>query len=325
MPGGFGRNTFVGWDLETTWGTPVAAAKYAELVSENVETLRTREPRQVIRSLHDAREANLYDKLFGVKGPFAIELNYGGLLRLFEHLFGDSSDAIVATEPGVRWTHLFTIQNTIASGKGLSLHINRDVDNGSTPQLRVAGYKINSAKFTLKPDQNAQVEFDGVGKDASLIAAVSPTLPGTSFYVAGHQLAVLFDTVARPVDSVEFTFDNGLDIEKRVVGSKNIAEPIRSDKQIAIEGTITMDAIQADWSKLDAGTLFRLDLNHTGPTLGGGTYQMNFAFLKCLVNGNPFVVKGAGVVKSVIPFRALLPVSGERLSLTVVNAEATVA
>jgi len=324
MPGGFGRNSFVGWAQETPWGTGVAASKFAELISEGIETVRDRVARPVVRDL-DEREGNLYDRLFGARGPFSIELNYGGLLRLFEHLFGDSSVSTVLLETAISWTHTITLKDTIMSGKGLSLHVNRDVDAGSTPQLRAVGYKINQATFSFNPEQNGRVEFDGAAKDASIIAAVSPTFPSVTTYVAGHQLTVEIDDVVRPVDSVELTVNNGLDLEKRVVGSKQIAEPIRSDTRRAISGTLTMDAVQADWSKLDAGTLFKLELLHTGPALGANFNRMDFTALKCLVTGNPFVVTGPGVVKSTIPFKVLKPTAGEMLSLVVINNESAVA
>jgi hypothetical protein len=321
---GFGRNSFVGWAQESPWGTAAAASKFAELVSENIETVRQRDARPVVRDL-DEREGNLYDTLFGVRGPFTIELNYGGMLRLFEHLFGDSSVSSVETETGVRWTHTITLKDTLMSGKGLSLHVNRDTDAGSTPQLRAVGYKLNSAAFSFAPDRNGQVEFDGAGKESSLIAVVSPTFPSTATYVAGHQCAVEIDDVARAVDEITLTVDNGMDLEKRVVGSKNIAEPVRSETRRSITGELTMDALQADWSKLDAGTLFKLEVLHTGPTLGGGTYRMDFTLLKCLVTGNPFTVQNPGIVKSVVPFKALKPTAGELLSLVVVNNENAVA
>jgi hypothetical protein len=323
MPQGFGRNSFVGWDQETTWGTGVAAVKFAELVSEGIETVRDRVARQVVRDI-DEREGNMYDALFGVKGAFAVEANYQGMLRLFEHLLGDASGSSVATEPGVRNTHTFICKDTPMTGKGLSLHVHRDVDAGSTPQLRAVGYKLNSAKFSMAPERNMQIEFEGAGKDASLIAAVSPTFPSNATYVAGHQLSVEFDDVVRKVDSVEINFDRGLDLEKRVCGSKNIDEPVQSDTRRLITGTVTVDALQADWSKLDAGVLFKLEALNAGPVLGAGNYRMDFTLLKCLVTGNPFVVKGPGIVKSEIPFKALKPTSGELLTLVVVNNEASI-
>jgi tail tube protein len=324
MPQGFGRNSFVGWAQESPWGTAAAASKFAELISESVETVRQRDARPVVRSRYE-REGNLYDVLFGVRGPFAIEANYGGMLRLIEHLMGDSSGSSVATEPGVRNTHTFVVKDTIMAGKGLSLHVHRDVDAGSTPQYRAVGYKLNSAKFTIDPKQNMQVEFDGAGKDVSAIAAVSPTFPSNATYVAGHQCIVEIDDVVRPVDSIELTLDNGLDLEKRVLGSKNIDEPIASDTRFSLTGTLNMDALQADWSKLDAGSLFKLEILHTGPVLGAGNYRWDMTLLKCIVTGNPFLVTGPGIVKSALPFKALLPTSGELLTIVIVNNEATIA
>jgi hypothetical protein len=323
MPG-YGRNSFVGWGQESPWGTATTPTKFAELISEGIETVRDREPRPVVRDL-DVREGHYYDRLFGARGPFAIELNYAGLLRLFEHLLGDSSIATVETEAGLRWTHTGTLKDTVMSGKGLSLHVNKDVDNGSTPQHRVTGYKINRATFTFDPARNAQVEFDGAGKDVSLIAASTPTFPSASLYVAGHQCAVEIDDVARAVDSLELTVDNGLDLEKRVLGSKNIAEPIRSDTRRSVTGQLVMDAAQADWSKLDAGTLFKLEILNQGPTLAAGNYRLDFTLLKCMVTGNPFVVGGPGIVKATVPFVAQKPTAGELLTLVTVNNESAVA
>lgn len=322
MPG-FGRNSFIGWSQETTWGTAVAATKYAELISEAVETVRERVPRPVVRDL-DVREGHFYDQLFGVRGSFGIELNYGGLLRLIEHLFGDASVATVVTEGGVRWTHTATLKDTLMAGKGLTLHVNRDTDAGSTPELQVAGFKLNQAKFTFDPKQNSRVEFDGAGKDASLVAVSTPSFPTAAQYVAGHQCVIEIDDVVRAVDSVELTLNNGMDLEKRVLGSKQIAEPIRGERRM-VTGQITMDAVQADWSKLDAGTLFKLEALHTGPTLGAGTFRMDFTALKCLVTGNPFTIQGPEVVKSVIPFTVLKPTAGELLTIIVVNGESAVA
>jgi hypothetical protein len=266
----------------------------------------------------------MYDAFFGGKGSFVVELNYGGMTRLFEHLFGDSSDTITNPEPSVRWTHTYAQAATVMSGKGLTLRLNRDTDPGSTPELVVAGFKVSSAKFTFQPDQNARVEIEGAGKDASLGAVSSPAFPVAANYVAGHQLSCEFDDVVRKVDQIELMYDNKLDLEKRVLGSKNIDEPIRSAEMVEVTGTITMDAVQADWSKLDAGTLFKLEALHTGPVLGGGNYRFDFTLLKCLVTGNPFIVENRGIVKSTMPFMALEPTSGQIITLAITNGESAV-
>jgi|SRR5689334_910702 len=324
MPGGYGRNSFLGWAEESTWGTPVAASKFAEIVSEDLNLIRKRTPRNVVRALDD-REANFYDEKFGAEGSVTIEANYVGLLRLFEHAFGDSSGATTNPDPAVRWETTFTLQDALKAGKGLSLHINTDVDNGSTPQRRYTGFKVNSLKFMFDPTKNAQIEIAGAAKDYAVIAAASPTLPGLATYVAGHQTIVQIDTVTRKMDSVELTLDNGLDLDKRIMGSKSIDEPIRGDNRRRVFGTLKMDAIAADLAKFDAGTYFQLDVIATGATLGSGNYKLQLTCLKCRLDGDPYHVKGPGVVKTDVPFVADLPTSGQRLTLIIDNNESAIA
>jgi len=327
MPGGFGRNSFVGWAEEGagTWGTGVAATKFAELGSESMKIIRERKPRPVYRGLIDGREGQLYDEKQGAAGSFAIEGNYNGLLKLFEHAFGDSSGVVTVAEGGIRWLTTYSLAQTIMSTKGLSLHINTDVDNGATPQRRYNGFKINTLKFTFDPKRNLLLEVGGAAKDHSDIAAVSPTFPAIANYVAGHQCVVSLDTVATKVDAVELSIDNGLDLDKRILGDKRIDEPIRSDNQVKMEGQITKDAVAADMTKFRDGTLFRLDVVCTGPTLGAGNNKLSLIALKCLVTDDPYNVTGPGIVKSKFPFKVLEPVSGQALQLLIENNESAIA
>lgn len=324
MPGGFGYESFVGWGEESAWGTPVVPAKYAELISESMNEIRDRQPRPVARGL-DVREGNFYDRLFGASGSFDIEMNYIGLLRLLEHAFGDASGVTTVGEAAIRWIHTFSPKKTLMSGKGLSLHINKDVDNGATPQVRYAGFKVNALTFAFTPDNNARLSVAGAAKDFASIAVSTPTFPAAAQYVAGHQTTVEIDDVAREVDAVEITMDNGMNLEKRVLGSKNIAEPIRGDTRRSVRGSLTMDAVAADLAKLDAGTLFKLEVICTGPTLGAANFKLQLVALKCLVTGAPFHVTTPGRMKSTLDFIAEEPTSGELFQAIVDNNESAIA
>lgn len=323
MPGGYGRNSFIGWGEESTWGTGVAATKFAEIVSEAMNPIRIRTPRASVRGLDD-REANFYDEKFGGEGSFVIGLNYAGLLRLMEHAFGDASGVTTGPVSSV-YTHTFSPKDSLMTGKGLSLHVNTDVDNGGTPQIRYAGFKIGSLKWSFDPRANALLEVAGAAKDFSSIAAVAPTLPGFATYVAGHQTVMEIDDVVRKFDSAEVTLDNGLDLDKRVMGSKNIDEPIRGDNRRMVSGTITMDAVAADLAKFEAGTYFKLEFISTGPVLGGGTYKHTLVMAKCRLDGAPYHVNGPGVIKTEVPFVADLPSAGERLQAIFDNNESAIA
>lgn len=325
MPGGYGFESYVGWVEEPSWNTPVTpATKFAELISETVKAIRNREPRPVVRDI-DIREGNTYDAKFGGDGGFLIEANYGGLLRLLEHLFGDSSVDSVELEAAISWTHTITLQKTIMAGKGLTLYTNTDVDNGALPVKQLAGYKINSLRLSMDPTRNMQVEFGGAGHDVVKVAVGTFVGPGIANYVAGHQLVCEIDTVVRSIDSVELTIDNGLDLDKRIHGSKRIDEPVRGSARRSITGSIQMDAVEADLDKFLAGTLFQLELLHTGPTLGANAYRWDMTMLKCEVVGDPINISSFGKVKSNFEFRVLKPTTGELIEFAIVNDETVVA
>jgi hypothetical protein len=324
MASGFGYNAFVGWVQETTWGTAVTPpTKFGEIVSETIKAMYRREPRPVIRSL-DAREGQFYDVLQAAEGAFVIEANYQGMLRLLEHTFGDGSPATVQDEVAVRWTHTFTAKDKVMAGKGLTVYVNTDVEPGGTPTKRVAGFKINSLKMVCDPTKNTTIEVAGGGKLSSDVAVPTPTFPGITTYVAGHQTTLEIDDVVRPMDSAEVMFDNGLDLEKRVLGSKNPDEPVRSQLR-SVTGTVTLDAAAADMAKFRAGTFFKIEIIAAGPTLGAGSYGMTLTMPKCLLLEDPYTVQNFGIVKAALAFRATLPVSGELATWTVTNNEATVA
>lgn len=323
MPGGYGRNSFVGWAEESTWGTGVAATKFAELLNEAEKIIRERVPRPVVRGLFGAREANLYDQKQGAAGKFSIEANYVGMLKLFEHAFGDASGVVTVAEASIRWLTTFSLTQTPMAGKGLSLHVNTDVDNGATPQRRYNGFKIDKVTFNIDPKRNWQIDFEGAAKDHSDIAAVSFTPPAAAQYIAGHQTVVQLDTVVTKVDALTLSLQRNIDLDKRILGDKRIDEPVQ-DGQIHIEGEITKDAVAADMTKFRDGTLFRLDVIATGAALGAGNYKATLIALKCLVTDDPYNVTGPGLMKSRIPFMVLEPTSGQTLQLLIENNESAI-
>jgi hypothetical protein len=319
---GAGRNSYFGWVQETPWGTPVTPpTKWLEIVSEGLQGINDQVARPVIRALHK-REGNLYDEKQGGAGPVACELNYVGLLRLLEHLTGTSPSAS-AFDAGARNEFNFTLAaGELMAGKGLTGYIFKD----QTQEEQYAGMKIRQGTFSFDPKRNSQIELDFVAKAMLQVAVTAPTFPGTSTYVAGHQLSCEIDDVVRKFDSATLTINNALDDDKRVLGSKNIDEPVRAD-MVEVTGEVTVDAVQADLTKFLAGTLFKLEFNHTGAVLGTGNYKLNFLMNKCRLVSDPIKVDAPGIVKSTLAFEALLPTTGlaDMLSILVSTSESVIA
>lgn len=319
---GAGRNAHFGWVQESTWGTPVTPpTKFAEIVTENLRGLRQSDPVPRIRTI-DVREGSTYDAKDGAAGPVGLEVNFEGMLRLFEHAFG----AVVTAnpDPGTRWTHTFSLASgELMPGKGLTLYKWADVGAGYS--MQVAGAKVRSLKLSVEPRRNVLAEFDFVGKDFAFVAETAPTMPSLSRYSAGHQVTVEIDDAVRKVDRLELTINESIDDDKRVLGQKTIDEPVRSDTLREVSGLIEMDAASADWDKLRARTLFKLEALCQGAVLGTGFYRFDLTALKCLVLEDPVQVTGPGIVKSRVPFRVLLPTSGSMLDAVFHNGEAAVA
>ncbi len=301
---GAGRNSYFGWVQESAWGTPVTPpTKWCEIVSEGMQSINDQEARPVIRALHK-REGNLYDKKKGGGGTVAMELNFEGMLRLLEHLTGTSP---TPTTDGTRREYDFTMPaGELMAGKGLTGYMFKD----QTQEEQYAGMKIRSAKFSFDPLRNSQVELDFVAKNVAQVGVTAPTFPGIANYCGGNILTCKLDTVARQIDSAELTINNALDDDKRVVGSKNVAEPVRKDL-VSVEGSMTVDAVQQDLTDWLAGTLHKIELLHTGPVLETSTYKFNFQMDKCRLKSDPIPqVGGPGIVKAKLDFEALLPIAG---------------
>lgn len=321
---GLGRDSSIGWVEEVAWGTAVTPpTKFAELVSEGAKAIRLRTPRPVVRDL-DAREGNLYDEKFGASGNFIIEGNYEGMLRLLEHVFGSVATVGDTPEVGAHEHTFNLVAGSLMPAQGLTIYKNAGI--GASAEMRYFGSKIRSMKFSFDPTRNMQVDVDFVAKDVDQVSENSPTFPDIANYIAGHQTTVEFDDVTTEVDSLELTIDNGLDDDKRILGSKQIDEPDRGDSKRVVSGTLTKDATNVDFTKYEAGTLFKLEVICAGPIItGAAAFAFNLTALKCEVMDDPIAITGPGVLKATMPFRVLKPTSGNMLSLLNRNSEAAVA
>jgi len=320
---GFGRNSHVGWVQETTWGTLITPpTKFAEMVSEAVKSIRKREARPVVNNIDDPDDS-MYDALFKTEGEFTIELSYIGLLRLWEHLFGDGQSAGASQDTGARFIYTLVPKDWPVSGKGLTLYVRNDVD----PERQYPGCKITGVTISITPDKRVLATFRVVGKgDVNVVSANTPTFPAYAQLAGGNQTVVKIDTVARDCESVEIIYNNSVDGERRGVGAKTILEPIQGSDRRMVSGTLTLAvAAGADLTKYTAGTLFRLDVEMTGAVLGTANWNTNLSFLKCLITDDPYHVENAGVVKSVIPFKALKPVGGAVVTVVINTSESTIA
>jgi len=318
MPTGFGRTSYIGWVEEDPYGTLVTPpTKWAELIGEDIRTIRTRTPRPVFRGL-DVAETDLYDEKEGAEGTFTFELNYNDALRLLEHALGVG--ATVNEEVAIRDAHTFTLTDPLMTDKGLTFYVNKGVD-----EYQVSGCKISNVRWTFDPARNGQMEVTIVGQNVIGVAPTAPTFPNVARYIAGHQATVEIDTVARNFDSLEITLNNALDIDKRILGSKSIDQPVRGDSRREITAILRVDALDTDWDNFRAGTEFQLEVNHVGPVLGNDTFRAEWNMLKCKHMTDPIRLESPGIIKAEWDVKILKPTAGEMLSIVFASDESVIA
>ena len=299
----FGYNAAIGWGVESPWGTAVAVDKFAEVISMDIKKTVERQESPSTRGLSERRRQ---DFLISVAGSFETEFIYTGMERLLRHLFGASSSAVIpASVDGFR--HKFTLADAMLPG--LTLETNRG-DSAASQTSKFAGCKLTSATLSYTPNDPLKVTWNLVGKDETLVnetAVVYPDYSGIQL-AKGHHITCEFDDSVVAIDSFELTIENGLDAAKRVLGSQNVDEPIRSERR-KVTGTLTLDWVSTvNYLKYINNTATKLEIIATGTDMGNDTNDplaLKLIMPSVRFDGESPAVSGPGIVKQVMPFYAL--------------------
>ncbi len=299
----FGYNAAIGWGVEGVWGTTVVPAKFAEVISMDIKKTVERQESPSTRGLSERRRQ---DFLKTIAGSFETEFIYTGMERLLRDLFGASTSAVIpASANGFR--HKYTLADALLPG--MSYEANRG-DDAALQTSRFAGCKMQSATFTYGPNDPLKVTWNIVGKEETQVSETTVVYPDyTGIQLAkGHQITCEFDDSVVAIDSFEFTIENGLDAGKRVMGSQNIDEPVRSERR-KITGTLTLDwADKVNYLKFINGTATKLEIIATGSDMGNDNSDplaLKMIFPSVRFDGETPAISGPGIVKQTMPFFAL--------------------
>ncbi len=299
----FGYGAAVGWGVESTWGTLAARTKFAEVISENIKKDVERQESPSTRGLSELRRQ---DFLTSITGSFETEMLYAGYEILLEHLFGGVAGVVIGGSVD-GFTNTYTL--TDALPPGLTIEANRG-DSAAGQTALYEGCKISSATFTFNPNEPVKVTWNIVGQEETFINATAVVYPDYSgiLLTKGHHVTCEINTVAQVIDSAEVTFDNGLDVAKRVMGVQTIAEPIRSTRRI-VTGTITVDwTDKVLYEKFINGTAIAIELICTGTDMGNDTsdpLRFQITIPSARFSGETPSVSSTGIIKQALPFYGL--------------------
>lgn len=215
----YGYNTWFGWGEESTYGTAVAAAKYAEIEKESYKDDGSRfQPKPLLRFRSQNRK--ILDKA-NPAGVVTLPMTWTGLEQILEHALG----SVVTTGPvSSLYTHTYALAAQLPTG--LTVFINRDSEGlGGNTCFRISGSKIN--KLTLRQNVGewlmADIEF--LGKLRTQTTKPTPTFPtfdATDWaMVATKAINPGGSNFNIPARSVEIMIDNGLHPDGYRLGSRS--------------------------------------------------------------------------------------------------------
>lgn len=238
MPG-YGMAGHIGFGIESTWGTGVAATEYFKILSETLTLSQDRfEKENVHGGLYEPDDVAGVQRIAGnmVLPAYPTALGY-----LLQGVTGINS--VTAVGADMHATQLTPRTSDISSlhpHTPFSLEIARDVSTA----LRYTGLQVAQLEMSFAPNQIMQLTAELLGKSAAAIAETTPTFPTTpldpfhwdtcSISVGGAGVNIF--------ESLTVTINNQLEGRPALNATDTIARIKRSGpQQIRISGTLTFE------------------------------------------------------------------------------------
>src|SRR5262245_55509144 len=148
-----GYPTFFAWGKESTYGTPVAAAKYAEIEKEALREERKYAQKPILRTL--SRNRKIKERM-DPKGTITLPVIWAGLEQLLENVFGAGSVGTTGAGP---FTHSFSLKAAVSNG--LTVFLSKDADaTGAGTCYQFPGSQIDKLTLTQAVGEWLMMELD---------------------------------------------------------------------------------------------------------------------------------------------------------------------
>src|SRR5258706_5935716 len=321
----FGWNSFLSVGKESTWGTAVARTESFEHVGVKGGALNPYIEKESFRTL-SAR--NHYRGLNKVLGTLMGPLNYQGFETLFQDLFGSTGAANPAiTTPGggtLSRQLVFTFQDAV--NPGLSFEYGLKGVQGYI----WAGGKITDVVIDAKLDKIMLATFGICAKAETKLASgsLSAEVYPAELPITWDQIVLKLNGTAVDFTDLQIKIDNGLDHDRRAMGSLFGKEPQPGKKKREVTVNLTSDFEDSSWHDLLTGdTTAKLNLVATGALIEGAIpYSMNWEIPVVFVATSAHDADKIGIIPQKLIFRAVYDVanSAEMVKCTIVNKRTAV-
>lgn len=306
-----------GFKAEGTFGTPVTPDVFLPLVSESltqeIEPLES-EGLMVGRRFLDSDQWKQGPKT--VSGDLQFEVYEQSIGTLLKHCLGS-----VNTTGAGPYTHVITPGSL--TGLGLTIQIGRPDTGGTVRPFTYAGCKITSWELAVEAGQIATFGISVVGTVAettgTALASASYAAQATTPFVANQVSVNSIGGTATNMKGFTLSGDNGLDTDRRFLGSALPAQPLEANRR-DYTGEVSLEfSSLTDYQRYTGATEADILL-----TLSNGTESLAVN-THARFDGTTPTVGGQGLVMLDQPFRVLGDgTDADAITLTYVSDDATI-
>lgn len=290
----FGQIAHLGIGKETTWGIPVAASDYLQLISEGLNKDIEQVISQAKKGIVD--EPASFEGLNSIAGDVSAEVHPGSI----GHLLRSALGAPVTTQPdGVGnptvYQHVFTpVQDNFAPECALppyTLEVHRDLAQA----FQYAGAVVNDLNFSFGTDTKImQGSASVIAKALALIAKTTPSFENTEPF-RWHQATITINAGQNnDVQTLNFGVNNALEGKPTLNGSKEISRIKRNGVRTFPIG-LTFDVTDlTEFNRYDGQNEVAAKIELVGALISGTyNYKLTIDIPKFKYTAFPINVGGA--------------------------------
>ena len=287
----------LGVKAETTWGTFVAPTRFYPLISESLtEEIDRLESEGIIAGQRVLRSEQWAAGNVDVGGDIQTELYQQGMGALLKACFG-----AVATTGAGPYTHTFTPGDL--TDDHLSVQVGKPDVAGTVQPFSFYGMKVTDWELSIEAGGLVALTTSLIGKQL----ATSDALVGSGSYGTGaaapftfkHATAAIAGGAAN-VKKLTIKGSNGLDGDRRFIGSEYRAEPLEADLR-EYGGTADLE-----FESLTQYNRFR-NANEVAlvSTISAGAAASLTTTMNVRFDGATPEVDGRGIVQLSAPFKCI--------------------
>lgn len=286
----------LGVKAETTWGTFVAPTRFYPLISESLtEEIDRLESEGIIAGQRVLRSEQWAAGNVDVGGDIQTELYQQGMGALLKACFG-----AVATTGAGPYTHTFTPGDL--TDDHLSVQVGKPDVAGTVQPFSFYGMKATDWELSIEAGGLVMLTTSLVGKQLATSDALATASYGTGAatpFTFKHATASVAGGAAN-VKKLTIKGSNGLDTDRRFIGSEYRAEPLEADLR-EYGGTVDLE-----FESLTQYNRFR-NANEVAlvSTISAGASASLTTTMNVRFDGATPEVDGRGIVQLSAPYKCI--------------------